>query len=104
MYCIFIGRYDIFKYRILCEDCGGITNPFDISSVLKSGYWPGSPCSINHLIKEDVFILWDVFRSRMPGSSLKAFLTSLCDIVEYYGRVRLLLQYFSLCPIVRNDI
>lgn len=84
------GRYDIFKYRILCEDCGGITNPFDISSVLKSGYWPGSPCSINHLIKEDVFILWDVFRSRMPGSSLKAFLTSLCDIVEYYGRTNMI--------------
>ncbi|XP_057296361.1 uncharacterized protein LOC130625967 [Hydractinia symbiolongicarpus] len=82
------GRYDIFKYRIYVKTVAAF--PFDISSVLKSGYWPGSPCSINHLIKEDVFILWDAFRSRMPGSSLKAFLTSLCDIGEYYGRTNMI--------------
>ena len=63
-------------------------DPFTLETLLTSGYWPGSPVSINYLIKEEVFMLWDAFRKRMPGSSERAFLTSLCDVGYEYGRVR----------------
>jgi len=80
------GRYDLFKYNVVCSDCGAIFDPFTLEVILDSGYWPGSPVRINYLIKEDVFVLWDTFRKRMPGSSERAFLLSLCDISKENGR------------------
>lgn len=82
-----IGRFDLHKHHLLCEDCSTVIDPFTIGVLLKSGYWPGSVLSINYLIKEEVFILWDTFRKRMPGSSERAFLMSLNDISNDNGRV-----------------
>lgn len=80
------GRFDLHKHHLLCEDCSTVIDPFTIGVLLKSGYWPGSVLSINYLIKEEVFILWDTFRKRMPGSSERAFLMSLNDISNDNGR------------------
>ena len=83
----FKGRFDLFKYKVFCEDCNELFDPFELEYVLKSEYWPGSPVAINYLIKEEVFVMWDAFRKRMPGSSQNAFLMALCDISKDNGRV-----------------
>lgn len=65
------GRFDLYKYLVRCVDCNHQFDPFELENVLKFEYWPGSPIKVNYLIKEEVFIMWDAFRKRMPGSSAK---------------------------------
>lgn len=85
------GRYDLHKYKVVCDDCKHLNDPFQIEVLLASGFWPGSVVNINYLIQEEVFIVWDAFRKRMPGSSQGSFLNSLADIGREYGRVRKLI-------------
>ena len=72
-------------------DCQNITDPFTFKFLLGSGYWPGGVKVINYVINEEVFILWDAFKSRMPGSSERAFIMALTDISNNNGRVCLLI-------------
>ena len=85
---VFIGRFDLFKHKVVCADCSYLYDPFNIEMLLKSGFWPGGVVNINYLVQEDVFIIWDVFRKRMPGSSQKSFLMSLNDVAYERGWVR----------------
>lgn len=65
-----------------------MTDPFTHGVLLRSGFWPGNPKSLNYLFKEEVFQLWDNFRKFMPGSSERAFLKSLNAISDDHSRVR----------------
>ena len=58
-----------------------------LETLVTSGFWPTSFKNISYLIQEDVFVTWDMFRKRMPGSSEKSFLDSLNDLTVFYGRV-----------------
>ncbi|XP_066932550.1 uncharacterized protein [Clytia hemisphaerica] len=80
------GRFDLQRYSVLCKDCSGEVDPFTLGVLLKSGYWPGSPNSVNYFISEKVFRLWDKFRKYMPGSSETSFLKTLNAISEDNGR------------------
>ena len=85
-----LGRYDLVKYEILCEDCSQISDVFDLTNLISSGYWPGTPTSTNYLFSIDLFKFWDAFRKRMPGISQNSFLQSLCDVSLDNGRVSIL--------------
>ena len=83
-----LGRFDLHKFKCLCQQCGGIFDPFVMQTLISSGYWPSSFKNVNYIIHEDVFLSWDMFRKRMPGSSEKSFLESLNDLASFHGRVR----------------
>ena len=87
MFFVSLGRFDLYKYKVLCQDCNSVNDPFNVETIIKSGFWPGSLTHINYIIKEDVFSIWDSFRKRMPGSSERSFLMSLNDMAAENGRV-----------------
>ena len=74
-------------YKILCNQCGKVDNPFYLANIVASGYWSSSPSNLNCLFLNEVFILWDQFRKQMPGSSEIAFLKSLDELTIVNGRV-----------------
>eukprot|EP00111_Clytia_hemisphaerica_P015835 TCONS_00046776-protein len=81
------GRYDLHKFKTTCSVCNSSFDPFNIKTLISCGYWPSSFKSSTYIIKEEVFLKWDMYRKRMPGSSEKSFLNSLNDITSHYGRV-----------------
>ena len=87
LFILYLGRFDLLKYYLHCEDCLSIANPFTVDVLLCSGYWPGNVSTINYMISEDVFVFWDKFQKYMSGSSEKSFLKSLNAISEENGRV-----------------
>uniref|UniRef100_A0A7M5X014 CxC3 like cysteine cluster domain-containing protein n=2 Tax=Clytia hemisphaerica TaxID=252671 RepID=A0A7M5X014_9CNID len=81
------GRFDLNKFERICCHCTEKSNPFQIRTLLKNGYWPVSLNYALTVIREDCFLLWDRFSKNMPGSSLGSFLKSLSDISIHNGRV-----------------
>ena len=84
---LLLGRYDLYKFSCKCYECGSTFDPFNIGTLISTGYWPSSFKSSSYLFDENVFLTWDVFRKRMPGTSEKSFLDSLNDLTVHYGRV-----------------
>ncbi|XP_057310545.1 uncharacterized protein LOC130648507 [Hydractinia symbiolongicarpus] len=66
--------------------CGKRYDPFCLSNLLGSGYWPGSLKQINCIFHESCFIMWDRFSKRMPGSSISSFVKSLEDVSRFHSR------------------
>ena len=85
---ILIGRYDLHWFSLVCEACNFVQQ-MSVTSIINEGYWPGCPCQVNYLFDQEVFKVWDIFRTRMPGSSESAFIKALEDISLAGGRVRL---------------
>ena len=88
---LFLGKYMLKQFTTLCKSCGERNNPFKMSTIMSSGYWFASPENFFYLFSNEVFEVWDSFRKNMPGSSEMAFLKSLDQFTENYGRVRLVL-------------
>lgn len=84
---IFIGCFDLIKHKDMCTDFSYLYDPFNIEMFLKSVFWPGSVVNINYLVQEDVFVIWDAIRKRIPGSCQR-FRVSLNDVAYERGRVR----------------
>ena len=76
------------KYVLECNECAAVTDPFTLPVILTSGFWPGSPKSLNYLFAEEVFHFWDTFRKFLPGSSERAFLRTLNALSADKYRVR----------------
>ena len=81
------GRFVLQKWKFTCSCCGLFQDPFHLKNIVGSGYWPGSPKKFNLLVDEELFIFWDAFRKRMPGSSEKSFIDTLNDLSASQGRV-----------------
>ena len=58
-----------------------------MGNLLQSGLWPGSPVNVQYLFEQEVFLMWDLFRKRMPGTSENAFVKTLEDMSVERGRV-----------------
>ena len=73
-----------------CIDCS-VKLPFklDLESVIKMGFWPGTPSNFCHLFDRDLLVYWDMAQKRMPGVSERSFITSLEDFSFAKGRVGL---------------
>ena len=73
-----------------CIDCS-VKLPFkrDLESVIKMGFWPGTPSNFCHLFDRDLLVYWDMAQKRMPGVSERSFITSLEDFSLAKGRVGL---------------
>lgn len=71
-----------------CIDCS-VKLPFklDLESVIKMGFWPGTPSNFCHLFDRDLLLYWDMAQKRMPGVSERSFITSLEDFSLAKGRV-----------------
>ncbi|XP_066911104.1 uncharacterized protein, partial [Clytia hemisphaerica] len=80
------GKFELLQSILRCCKCERITDPFTLSNILSSGFWPSSPTHFGCLIDVDVFLTWDQFKKHMPGSSSTAFLDSLNDLTLYFGR------------------
>ena len=76
------------KYKLMCESCGEILDPLNLEIILKSVNWPESPVSVNYLFSKKLFVLWDLIRKHMPGSSETAFLMTLQDVSLKNGCAR----------------
>eukprot|EP00794_Sanderia_malayensis_P005818 gene5818-6514_t len=74
------GRYDLLKPKYHCDYCNEDIDVFTCTSLIRSGYWPGSMGNISYIFDEQLFIFWDKLKSFMPGTSESAFLRSLEDI------------------------
>ena len=91
------GRFDLFKFLLRCNNCNFEVDIFsDVPYIIASRYWPGTVDTVTFLFDEDMFISWDSFRLRMPGSSEYGFLNSLSDISKDNNRVN---QQYSIIPI-----
>ena len=75
------------QFMTTCEICGITNNPFNLSTIMSSGYWFGSSDNFCHLFSIEVFEFWDSFRKNMPGSSETGFLKALDQFTVDYGRV-----------------
>jgi hypothetical protein len=84
---VILGRFELLRYQYKCDSCGLKQDPFDLRTILKSGYWPCSPKKFGCLIQTTVFEFWDQFRKQMPGSSERSFLESLNAFTKLHGRV-----------------
>lgn len=92
------GRFDLFKFLLRCSNCHVEVDLFnDVPSIIASRYWPGTVDTVTFLFDEDLFVSWDVFRLRMPGSSEYGFLNSLSDISKDNDRVNHHFLLFPLC-------
>ena len=89
--CVVIGRFDLDKVDFRCSACNYFWSPWSLESVIRLGFWPGSPCNIIHIFDVDLFMQWDLMQKRMPGVSERAFLKSLEDYSSEKGRVCYLL-------------
>lgn len=89
----FSGRYDLFMHSLNCLDCQATRKPYNLKSVIESGYWPSSVKTFSCLYRQDVFVMWDAFKSRMPGSSEHSFLKALEDISLQNARVGIILPF-----------
>jgi len=67
----------LFKHSLVCAECGLYQNPYNLRTLIHSGFWPCSIKTLTYIVTMDVLSLWDTFRKWMPGSSQKAFLNSL---------------------------
>ena len=94
IFSFYLGRYQLFKFTCLCHNCGSEFDPFTLEILLSTRLWPCSLGKLSYFIEEDVFLLWDAFRKRMPGTSEKSFLDSLNDLSVLNGRVCTFI-YFS---------
>ena len=82
------GRFDLFRFLLQCSRCGVEVDLFsDVPSIIASRYWPGTVGTVTFLFDEDLFVSWDYFHLRMPGSSEYGFLNSLSDISKDNDRV-----------------
>ncbi|XP_065054888.1 uncharacterized protein LOC135683533 isoform X3 [Rhopilema esculentum] len=82
------GRFDLFKFLLRCNNCNFEVDIFsDVPYIIASRYWPGTVDTATFLFDEDMFISWDSFRLRMPGSSEYGFLNSLSDISKDNNRI-----------------
>eukprot|EP00795_Rhopilema_esculentum_P015807 gene15807-7112_t len=83
-----VGRFDLFKFLLRCNNCNFEVDIFsDVPYIIASRYWPGTVDTATFLFDEDMFISWDSFRLRMPGSSEYGFLNSLSDISKDNNRI-----------------
>ena len=73
-----------------CFACQYLWSPWSLESVIRLGFWPGSPSNIIHIFDINLFQQWDLMQKRMPGVSERAFLKSLEDYSFKKGRVCLL--------------
>lgn len=85
----FSGHFELLKYIYICKNCGLKQDPFDLFTVLKSGYWPTSPKIFSCLIQTDVFEFWDQLQKQNPGSSERSFLETWNALTRLHGRVSL---------------
>eukprot|EP00794_Sanderia_malayensis_P003930 gene3930-4480_t len=83
---VFVGRFDLNMYTTTCKDCSHTSNPFNLRTIIQSGYWLASVKSCTYLFCEDVFVLWDAFKTRMPGSSEHSFVNALEEISNMNAR------------------
>ena len=65
------------------EDC----DPFNLTSLVQSRYWPGSIDNITYLIDEDLLMFFDKLKAFMPGTSESAFLKGLENMPKERKRV-----------------
>lgn len=79
------GRFDLNKFVIKCS-CGNSYDPFSLTNLVESGYWPGSLKQINYIFHESCFVMWGRFSKRMPGSSVSSYVKSLEDISRLNSR------------------
>lgn len=81
------GRYDFYKYTIVCKSCGAKDDPFDLRTIIRSGYWPAAPTTLNYLVDVNLFNLWSNIRSKMPGTSESSFIAALVELSLGNGRI-----------------
>ena len=85
----FSGKFELNRFTVICTACGKNHDPFNLSNIINSGYWFASPENYAYLFSTEVFEIWDSFRKNMPGSSETAFLKSVDQFSEKYGKVSL---------------
>ena len=89
--CFFFNlNKSLFSY---CN-CGLITDPFTLNSLIKSGYGPNVASNKTFIVKEDCLQLWDRYSKRSPGTSLSSFLKSLEDISIMNERIFFILHNY----------
>ena len=90
----FLGRFNLNKSLFSYCNCGLITDPFTLNSLIKSGYGPNVASNKTFIVKEDCLQLWDRYSKRSPGTSLSSFLKSLEDISIMNERVFFILHNY----------
>ncbi|XP_043232044.1 uncharacterized protein LOC122386681 isoform X3 [Amphibalanus amphitrite] len=78
------GRFDLHVPVWLCATCG-ITTEVSHIDLVRCGFYRASPVRLSTVIHEDVFIMWQKLRSRSPGTSLTAYISSLEELGKTYG-------------------
>ena len=74
-------------FKTECQKCENLDDPFQLRTVLESGFWPSTPVNASHLFDEEVFRFWDSLRKNAPGTSENAFIEVLNTITRFHGRI-----------------
>ncbi|XP_028409242.1 uncharacterized protein LOC114531826 [Dendronephthya gigantea] len=81
------GRFDLDKAEFHCFACQHVFSPWKLESVIKLGFWQGTPSNIIHIYDMELLLQWDLMQKRMPGVSERSFLKSAEDYSHEKGRV-----------------